>query len=175
MQQISNLIMKKLLFLFLGLSTLSIATSCRNEEDTENLPLYTNADRYIKDSDGARYVINSAQLIGKKAKNSSETNEYTIILTGTEDGVTRTVKLYQTFPFNDKLDGGFSTTSSIRNLSDSQSKFTRGTTEITDFEFGSSSIVDLDAHNFRVIFNLKSQGGETITGTYTGQFQYDVN
>jgi hypothetical protein len=140
----------------LGLSTLSIATSCRNEEDTENPPLYTNADRYIKDSDGARYVINSAQLIGKKAKNSSETNEYTIILTGTEDG-------------------GFSTTSSIRNLSDSQSKFTRGTTEITDFEFGSSSIVDLDAHNFRVIFNLKSQGGETITGTYTGQFQYDVN
>lgn len=166
--------MKKLLFLFLGLGLLATTQSCRKDEDTENPPLYTNADKYVKDSDGNRYLLQSAQLVGKKAKNATETNEYTVYLTGTENGVTRKVELFFTYPYNDLFNGGYSTTSSVRNLSASKSKFTRGTTEMTDFEMGSFSIVDQDAHNYKVIFSLKTQGGEIVTGTYDGQFQVEI-
>jgi hypothetical protein len=166
--------MKKFLFLLIGMTSLTAVSSCKRE-DTENPPLYSNADQYIKDSDGNRYVVQSAQLIGTKAKNATELNKYTILLKSTDNGVVRNLELVQSFPFNEKLDGGFSTTSTIRNIDSSKSKYTRGTTEMKDFAFASCSIVDLDAHNFKVIFKIETQSGETISGTYSGQFQVDIN
>jgi hypothetical protein len=162
--------MKKLLFLFLGLTLYSSVTSCRKEDETENPALFNNADKYIKDSDGNKYQLSSASLVGKKAKNATETNQYTITLQGNEGNVSRTVVLDISFPFNDKLVGGFSTTSSIRFLSDTKSKFTRDTTVLSNFALGTFSIEDLDAHNYKVIFTLKTQSGEIITGSYNGQF-----
>lgn len=167
--------MKKILYLLLGFTLLSTSTACRNEEETENPALFTNADKYIKDSDGERYQLTSASLTGTKAKNATEVNQYVINLSGTDKGVMRSVELHIEFPFNDKLVGGYSTTSTIRNLSNSKSKFIRNTTAITDFDMGTFSIEDLDAHNYKVIFSLKTQGGEIITGTYHGQFTVNEN
>ncbi|MBS1573574.1 MAG: hypothetical protein JST62_14365 [Bacteroidetes bacterium] len=167
--------MKKFLLLFLGIIVLGFTTSCRKDDNSENPALYTNADKYVKDSDGERYTLDTAQLIGVKAQNNTQTNQYTIILSGTVNGVLRKIELVQSFPFNDKLEGGFSTTSTIRNISKTQSKYTRGTTVINTFDIITSSIVDMDSHNFKVIFSIKTQGGEVITGAYTGQFQVDIN
>lgn len=167
--------MKKHFILFIAIFSLLFISSCRKDDATENPALYTNADRYIKDSDGERYTIDNAQLIGVKAQNNTQTNQYTIILTSTVNGVVRKVELSQSFPFNDKLDGGFSTTSTIRNVSKTLSKFTRGTTVNNSFDLITSSIKDLDSHNYQVIFYIKTQAGEVITGAYTGQFQVDIN